>query len=731
MTINNSSVEVRFLNIKDLLTDRDQYIIPMYQRNYAWGIVEIETLIKDIIDAYNRDPNLTYYLGTLVVFEKSNTSQALFEVIDGQQRLTTLTLMAIYLHHNHRQYCHSYLEHFNQTNLHFESRPHSDYTLSLLYNHESARFAQDASMNQSIIDGYDILTKTMAHIFDGNNEVISINEFCTFLFDKVEIARVPVPQETDLNHYFEVMNNRGEQLEKHEIIKARLLSAISSDTSADTNQTQHCKSLLDLIWNICSRMNKYVQYGFTTNLRKKIFSSDWAHFEPKDFSDLLDFYIEDCNEQDAKNNKNNSKATSGVSSQGSISLNDILFNNVVAIPPNPAKKNKGDEDDETYYSLIDFSNFLLQVLRVHVTQNPTGNLANNLIDNPKNEIVSLDDKQLLIEFDNHLIGSKVTNKVTKIEEFIHTLLKSKFLFDQYIIKRNTEAKKGYWTLEQLINEASGPSYKQNMPKDSTRPDLNASLVTLQSAFHVSAPTLNSKYWLNACLQYLYLMFDKREQGIDGKQFLNFLDGLAKAYMLRRYIAQSDRTKPNNIVNDYFQEFRRHINDNSETTLSNPSLSFQTIELEKLSQQLRYPHVNVFVFNYLDYLIWLNGNIKSEDKKKFRPSTQGSIEHFIPQNPIHKIEKIDHSIDIHRFGNLCLINRGLNSRVSNHQPLAKKEYYDESFKNHIDSLKLYKMIETLEDHKNEWNIDAITKHENEMFGIFEDALGIKTKEKNNE
>lgn len=725
--MNNSSVKVNSLPIKKLLTNGDQYVIPMYQRNYAWGTVEIETLIKDIIDAYNRDPSLTYYLGTLVVFEKTNSSQALFEVIDGQQRLTTLTLLAIYLHHNHRQYCHSYLENFNQPNVHFESRPHSDYTLSLLYNDESARFVQDTSMNQSIMDGYDVLTKTMTHLFDGNNEVISINEFCIFLFDKVEIARVPVPQETDLNHYFEVMNNRGEQLEKHEIIKARLLSAISSDNSTDTKQTQHCKSLLDLIWHTCSRMNKYVQYGFTTDLRKKVFSSDWAHFEPKDFSNLLELYIQDCNEQAAKKNKDSSKTTSEVEAQNIISLNDVLFNDAIAIPPNPAKKNKGDEDDETYYSLIDFPNFLLQVLRVHVTQNPTGNLA----DNPQNDIVSLDDKQLLIEFDNHLIGSKVTNKVTKIEQFLYTLLKSKFLFDQYIIKRNTEAKKGYWTLEQLINEASGPSYKQNMPKDSTGPDLNASLVTLQNAFHVSAPTLNSKYWLNACLQYLYLVFDKREQGIDGKAFLSYLDGLAKAYMLRRYIAQSDRTKPNNIVNDYFQEFHHHINDNSKTTLSSPSLSPQTIELEKLSQQLRYPYVNVFVFNYLDYLIWLQGNIKSEDKKKFRPSTQGSIEHFIPQTPIHKIEKVDHSIDIHSFGNLCLINRSLNSRVSNHQPLAKKEYYDESFKNHIDSLKLYKMIETLEKHNDEWNIDAITEHETEMLELFEDALGIKIKENNNE
>lgn len=69
------------------------YVIPIYQRNYAWGVTEIEQLIEDIdssIDGFDKN----YYLGNLIVNQKDNN---IYEVIDGQQRLTTLFLLEIYL----------------------------------------------------------------------------------------------------------------------------------------------------------------------------------------------------------------------------------------------------------------------------------------------------------------------------------------------------------------------------------------------------------------------------------------------------------------------------------------------------------------------------------------------------------------------------------------------------------------------------------------------------------
>ena len=63
-----------------------QYIIPIYQRNYAWKESQILQLLYDIKDSEDKN----YYLGSLVVFKRENGD---FEVIDGQQRLTTLYII--------------------------------------------------------------------------------------------------------------------------------------------------------------------------------------------------------------------------------------------------------------------------------------------------------------------------------------------------------------------------------------------------------------------------------------------------------------------------------------------------------------------------------------------------------------------------------------------------------------------------------------------------------------
>ena len=83
------------LSIKALLNSGVDYVIPMYQRNYAWDEGEITQLIQDIIDYLPAEQD--YYIGTLVVFERKESKPPMFETIDGQQRLTTLSLLASYL----------------------------------------------------------------------------------------------------------------------------------------------------------------------------------------------------------------------------------------------------------------------------------------------------------------------------------------------------------------------------------------------------------------------------------------------------------------------------------------------------------------------------------------------------------------------------------------------------------------------------------------------------------
>src|SRR5574344_1816046 len=73
-----------------------EYIIPIYQRNYAWTKYEIEQLLNDINDIPNEYKG-KYYLGSLIV---NQLGVNMFEVIDGQQRLTKLYLLLSFLNND-------------------------------------------------------------------------------------------------------------------------------------------------------------------------------------------------------------------------------------------------------------------------------------------------------------------------------------------------------------------------------------------------------------------------------------------------------------------------------------------------------------------------------------------------------------------------------------------------------------------------------------------------------
>lgn len=83
------------LSVLDIFAD-DRYRIPLYQRAYAWTAAEIHTLLVDIQDARklsqlrDDDNPQRYYIGSLVVDTSRSEDEEVHEVVDGQQRLTTL-----------------------------------------------------------------------------------------------------------------------------------------------------------------------------------------------------------------------------------------------------------------------------------------------------------------------------------------------------------------------------------------------------------------------------------------------------------------------------------------------------------------------------------------------------------------------------------------------------------------------------------------------------------------
>ena len=112
------------LTINELLNGKDdaKYLIPLYQRNYAWEEKEIEQLLQDIIDK-SSDIDSKYYLGTLIVDEKIRNNETIFEIIDGQQRPTTLTLINAYIN----------FENTKKSNLFYEARPEVEKYLESIF----------------------------------------------------------------------------------------------------------------------------------------------------------------------------------------------------------------------------------------------------------------------------------------------------------------------------------------------------------------------------------------------------------------------------------------------------------------------------------------------------------------------------------------------------------------------------------------------------------------------
>ena len=83
-------------NFLGFLKKSPQFVIPIYQRTYSWGEKECRQLWNDIIRAGGNDSVPAHFVGSIVYVEKGLyqvSSQSPLLVIDGQQRLTTVTLL--------------------------------------------------------------------------------------------------------------------------------------------------------------------------------------------------------------------------------------------------------------------------------------------------------------------------------------------------------------------------------------------------------------------------------------------------------------------------------------------------------------------------------------------------------------------------------------------------------------------------------------------------------------
>lgn len=427
--------DLKIIPVSDVFANIN-YLVPIYQRNYAWSETQIEQLIEDIessIDGFNKN----YFLGNLIVNQMDNN---VYEVIDGQQRLTTLYLLEKYLGIV-----------FAKEALRFEAREKSNRTLSYVSDSSNQELIEELS-SPEILKGFQIVDNYF------KNKNIDKGRF-TQKLKRVFLIRVQVPQNIDLNHYFEIMNTRGEQLELHEIAKAKLLEVLESD---------HDKDVAALIWEKCSDMNSYVQMNFNVDVRRKIFTEDWSSLSQsiKNFDSIKSKISE--------KNKSIDKSF----------LIDILKENKMINVSNM----QSEDENERFESPISFPNFLLQV--------------NAVMRKLGEEDASLDDKYFL----NNLSWAWSTSENAK--DFLFHLLKCRVIFDKYVLKREFARdykETGKWSLQRLEKYRDKKKNNDKPKYVSTLGDEgndNKKLRTLQSCLRITYTSPKNMHWISLVLSKL-------------------------------------------------------------------------------------------------------------------------------------------------------------------------------------------------------------------------------------
>ena len=226
-------------NLVQVFSDTYLFEIPFYQRPYAWEEEEVRELLEDLLNGMNRDSEEPYFLGSVVLIKGEDSPRS--EVVDGQQRLTTLTILLCVLRElasetDARQLDQS----IRQTGNEFQGTE-DRYRISI--REEDREFFQDRIQVPGRIDTF--LTEDPVRFTDSRKllqsnarylreELSKLSEssrrdLAMYVIRNCCLVVVAASEGESAHRIFQVMNDRGRDLTATDILKAEILSKIPSD----------------------------------------------------------------------------------------------------------------------------------------------------------------------------------------------------------------------------------------------------------------------------------------------------------------------------------------------------------------------------------------------------------------------------------------------------------------------------------------------------------------------
>lgn len=220
---------------------KDHYIVPDYQREYVWTNDQVEQLLSDLLEAFEEDNKKPYFLGTIVTCDTGSQ----FELIDGQQRLTTFFLMLCAVKHLYKTAGEStdLIE-----NLIYSPTmdPNGDtihsYHLQLQYEDAGncleliesggSRPKDLALSGERLFDAFKIITDFLSEKF---SDLPQLKKFVYFLLMVTSFIRIETHDITDALKIFETINQRGKGLDSMDLLKNMVFCQVDRNKFKELN----------------------------------------------------------------------------------------------------------------------------------------------------------------------------------------------------------------------------------------------------------------------------------------------------------------------------------------------------------------------------------------------------------------------------------------------------------------------------------------------------------------
>ncbi len=243
-----TTIEVNKSSVKELLMTgiKEKFLIPEYQRPYAWTDDQVLTLFSDLVEYTNNQNESSYFLGCIVSFSNENKEQ---EIIDGQQRITTLFLLLRAIHRKLQKMSDSK----EKDNFIRQIEPAiwkideltsvADYSSVLIeskvleveYNQILENILKTGEAEEKSKDRYSQNYNLLIKLLDeyANNEPLNFYRFTNNVLNKTIVLPIKADtQETALT-IFSTLNDRGLPLSDADIFKAQIYNKLNEEKKTE------------------------------------------------------------------------------------------------------------------------------------------------------------------------------------------------------------------------------------------------------------------------------------------------------------------------------------------------------------------------------------------------------------------------------------------------------------------------------------------------------------------